>query len=360
LIISQTLYTLFPLVNFDAGIIAPLSPAEFIQRVLVPEAAVNLIMEDMNIRKSAAIETLRESSRYGVSMFPSLDMGGAEETIVRERALARRKEIEAEEKMEGELARRKRIDNSKAATSKAKGRGRLKSGRTKNDEEVTDIDDDVSGSEASWASRKSSDRRARRRKVGNSDIEMVDLTSPPARSQNLKPRLLKRNGAQSSSFLSGVDGELDPSRKSARRPRPAYTSDASNGHMSDSEMDSIGAATSKTPRPGPLMKVSKGGQKLATIKINPIKSSLCPLEMARAKQLGNSTSSDAKRLSEKPSSKDSEGWVTNLLTQDSSDSDEIAETSDGEYGSTSKPFGSKPPTEGPKDDSWLLSSSQEV
>lgn len=78
MVIYQTLYDLFPLASFDPKHVGPLAPAEFMQRVLVPEAAVSLIQEDSGQDRERAIETLRASTEYGVSMFP--DLSGDAET----------------------------------------------------------------------------------------------------------------------------------------------------------------------------------------------------------------------------------------------------------------------------------------
>ncbi|KIJ20595.1 hypothetical protein PAXINDRAFT_66856, partial [Paxillus involutus ATCC 200175] len=69
-IIHQTLFDLFPPSSFDVSLITPLAPAEFIQRILVPEAAVRLIAQDLCADIEDAIVTLRESAQYGVAMFP--------------------------------------------------------------------------------------------------------------------------------------------------------------------------------------------------------------------------------------------------------------------------------------------------
>lgn len=102
LIIHQTVYQLFPPDAVDPDSTAPLNPPDFIQRILVPEAAVHLIMEDMQSTYSNAIKTLRESVEYGVAMFP--DAGGdneegmkAADDVVKERARVRRKELLEEE-----------------------------------------------------------------------------------------------------------------------------------------------------------------------------------------------------------------------------------------------------------------------
>lgn len=78
MVIYQTLYELFPHASFNQIHVRPLAPAEFMQRVLVPEAAVSLIQEDSGQDRERAIETLRESTEYGVSMFP--DLSGDAET----------------------------------------------------------------------------------------------------------------------------------------------------------------------------------------------------------------------------------------------------------------------------------------
>ncbi|KIP04952.1 hypothetical protein PHLGIDRAFT_39419, partial [Phlebiopsis gigantea 11061_1 CR5-6] len=69
-IISQTIYDLFPPGDFQPASTLPLTPTEFIQRVLVPEAALRLVMDDMRQARKEAITTLRDSAQYGVAMFP--------------------------------------------------------------------------------------------------------------------------------------------------------------------------------------------------------------------------------------------------------------------------------------------------
>lgn len=102
LIIHQTIYQLFPPDTIEPDSITPLTPADFIQRILVPEVAVRLIMEDLHSTYASALKTLRESVEYGVAMFP--DTGGdneegtkAADEVVKERARARRKQLLEEE-----------------------------------------------------------------------------------------------------------------------------------------------------------------------------------------------------------------------------------------------------------------------
>lgn len=75
------------------------------QRILVPEAAVYLIMEDLQSTYSNAIKILRESVEYGVAMFP--DTGGdneegtkAADEVVKARARVRRKQLLEEMEIE--------------------------------------------------------------------------------------------------------------------------------------------------------------------------------------------------------------------------------------------------------------------
>ena len=154
-IIHQTLYNLFPPSDFDPTLIAPLTPPEFIQRILVPEAAVGLIMEDQGLdindkrKRAKAIDILRESVAYGVAMFPDADTNvsgrgsspglpsgksgvdwymGVGDEIVKERARARRRELEEEERVEEEMReRREREQEDIKSKGKRKGKGREQS-----------------------------------------------------------------------------------------------------------------------------------------------------------------------------------------------------------------------------------------
>lgn len=120
IIIHQTLFDLFPPSTFDASLISPLAPAEFIQRILVPEAAVRLIAQDLCVDMEDAIVTLRDSAQYGVAMFPdtgennSRGPGGDDDEmdvadqIVMERARVRRKELAEEERVEKEMLEEER------------------------------------------------------------------------------------------------------------------------------------------------------------------------------------------------------------------------------------------------------------
>jgi hypothetical protein len=116
---------MFPLTAVDPDLVDPLTPNEFIQRILVPEVGMRLVMEDMDLNpdnksdKKRAVTVLRESASYGVAMFPEDGgdwagasgkkkddddeeaMGGADRMVM-ERARKRRKELEIEERGQGE------------------------------------------------------------------------------------------------------------------------------------------------------------------------------------------------------------------------------------------------------------------
>ncbi|KAF9460531.1 RTC4-like domain-containing protein [Collybia nuda] len=120
-IIHQTLYNLFPPTSIDPSHVAPLTPNEFLQRILVPEVGVRLIMEDKglfgNDGVNSAVQILRDSASYGVAMFPEDggewgkgegDRGsdgdneelGVADLILMQRAKKRRKELEEEDERE--------------------------------------------------------------------------------------------------------------------------------------------------------------------------------------------------------------------------------------------------------------------
>jgi hypothetical protein len=114
-----------------------------LQRVLVPEAALALVMEDLDQTADEAAMTLRESARYGAGMFAQ-DNSAAGKAIrrgadlgysmVRDRARARAREIAVEERIEAELLReqatnRKRVgmgaeDEEKTPTKRQRAKTR--------------------------------------------------------------------------------------------------------------------------------------------------------------------------------------------------------------------------------------------
>ncbi|KAH0836450.1 hypothetical protein J3R83DRAFT_8057 [Lanmaoa asiatica] len=211
-IIHQTLFDLFPPSTFDASLIAPLAPAEFIQRILVPEAAVRLIAQDLCVDIEDAIVTLRESAQYGVAMFPDTgenkrkgagvddDEMDVADQIVMERARARRKELAEEEKVEKEMLEEERAaQRAKARESRReKALERAQQARqTKTRAEGKGDTEDVS--EVSEASATRGTRRGTRLRAATGDSESdamsVDsLTS--GRSARIAKKGVRSNGGK--------------------------------------------------------------------------------------------------------------------------------------------------------------------
>jgi hypothetical protein len=187
LIIHQTLYNLFPFSSFKPSSIAPLTPAEFIQLVLIPEAAVRLIMQDLYLERDEAIVTLRESSQYGVAMFPDTSSGkgaalgdgddddeGVADRIVMERAKARRMELEEEEKLEEQMWKEERAKRRCTAQMERKQKARQRAEQLKKSKELAGY----SSREVSEASESETQRRPLRdtAKVAATDSEADNMS----------------------------------------------------------------------------------------------------------------------------------------------------------------------------------------
>ncbi|KAJ7188773.1 RTC4-like domain-containing protein [Mycena filopes] len=149
-IIHQALYDMFPLTTIDPNLVDPLTPNEFIQRILVPEVGMRLVIEDMDLNpearsdKKQAVAVLRESASYGVAMFPEDggDLAGGSgkksrgdddgmavaELMVMERARKRRKELEIEEREEDEAwqAQQEEVEKQRVKAELAKEKRRAK------------------------------------------------------------------------------------------------------------------------------------------------------------------------------------------------------------------------------------------
>ncbi|KAF8652165.1 hypothetical protein AX16_004522 [Volvariella volvacea WC 439] len=190
-IILQTLCNMFPPTSLDPALTAPLSVHEFMQRVLVPEVGIRLIMQDKRLKGETGVQTaleiLRESSTYGVTMFPEgggewdeghglhlgVDKLGVADRMIMERARKRRKELEDEEDEEDELNRRAAVvlhSDSEEATPRKPKRGYIKS---KADEEGSPVP--ASSSPAPGP------RRPKPRPVGKA------AKSAPARPKSVSP-----------------------------------------------------------------------------------------------------------------------------------------------------------------------------
>ncbi|KAJ2929474.1 hypothetical protein H1R20_g7620, partial [Candolleomyces eurysporus] len=315
-IINQTLYDMFPPASIQAQAIAPLGAEEFLQRILIPEAALRLIMEDKGLKGSSgrqtALQVLRESSSYGVAMFPADGtdpMGGggrkstkneegltAGETIIMERARRRRKEIEEEdareEAAEAERARMMQVDTVQQKSKprprpRPVGKGASKSSMmdlSKTDDEniftadesdgrpehrdtdpievdVTDYGADHSESDADSeiivSSRPQRTRKSRSPPLVRDDRKSKRSTS--SRAGSVKPSRPRKASSSVNGWSSNYDSEYK--RKSAnvarnRRRRQETRREESDGDP-DSEVPSIveidpddaPASNAKTPKP---------------------------------------------------------------------------------------------------------------
>lgn len=100
---------MFPVAEMDSSLFLPVTHGDFLRRILVPETALRLIMEDLELTgeegTKEALKVLRESSEYGAGMFPDDDGGGGQEDsecmtvgdqIVMERARGKRRKVQFE------------------------------------------------------------------------------------------------------------------------------------------------------------------------------------------------------------------------------------------------------------------------
>ncbi|KAG8931438.1 hypothetical protein FRC02_002716 [Tulasnella sp. 418] len=71
--ISVAIDTLFPASTIAPASTSPLLLSDFRRRVLVPEAALLLIQEDMHAGRDEAMKIMNESRHYGLAMFPVRD-----------------------------------------------------------------------------------------------------------------------------------------------------------------------------------------------------------------------------------------------------------------------------------------------
>ncbi|KAI1793474.1 RTC4-like domain-containing protein [Ganoderma leucocontextum] len=234
-IIHQTLCDMFPPADFHPDATLPLTPPDFITLVLVPEAALRLITEDLSLPRDEAIETLRESVEYGVAMFPADEdegqgthgnANGAGEQMFMERARARRKELEEEERLEEEEEAARR-----AARPKPRPRPRTKAKALECDGAQTD-DESIgrasSPPSASKSKRKAPSRASSRARStsGEPGESVIILTSDAGESDAGSGGPTKRRRkARGTARVKTSDVEMDaveatPKPISKPRPRP--------------------------------------------------------------------------------------------------------------------------------------------
>lgn len=148
---------MFPPASLDPARISPLTSNEFVSRILVPEVALRLIMEDRDLEGSngmhQALIVLRESSAYGVAMFPEdggegstskkrPDGMGVGDKIVMERARKRRKELEEEEEQEEREEAKRIAEGERMKTEQVKEKEKTGSKKRKrNQREEQQLED---------------------------------------------------------------------------------------------------------------------------------------------------------------------------------------------------------------------------
>lgn len=243
MVIHQTLYNLFPPTSFHTPSIAPFTPSEFIQRILVPEAALRLIMEDTGQPPEEAIKTMRESAAYGVTMFPDgrragkygddvegdVDGdadGGVGEDIVMERARARRAEVEMEDRVEERVLKEMGMFEDGmdgAARKKGKGKAKAKVGRPPKSAETT-------GGGAAAGS------RGKKRKKGNENESATEA------------EVLRPAGNSSAPTSSAPRPPKPRPIPVTKRQKPTETTDVSEDDWDSARHSDASAATNASRR----------------------------------------------------------------------------------------------------------------
>jgi hypothetical protein len=229
----------------DPKLTHPLTPAEFHQRILVPQVGLLLIREDLDSSMKKALKTMRDSTSYGVAMFPedgdgeewkdgvlSEDEMGVADKIVLERARKRRKELEVEEREENEaferqlakdqakvtnlIAGKKRADNGR---DKGKGKeGKRKTSGKKTESDMPDIDGFGKSKRKSKASSKPPSF------VAHSDRE-EEATKQTTRPRP-KPRQVSRAASQTMDPEPAAQGAITANQKSDSTFQTKFTSAA--------------------------------------------------------------------------------------------------------------------------------------
>lgn len=225
MIISQTMYDMFPPVSFPPDSTLPLTPADFIQLILIPEAAVSLITEDMGQTREEAIVTLRESAEYGVAMFPDDQPDDADEAergeqIVKRRAQTRRGQLEVEERVEERVEKELRLASSSQGTdslgSRPKPRRKLRLEAT-----LTEAESEKSEVElvATQPSRKAKGKAKSFRNREPTEPEASDASPLPRAADDYgNTRRVTRSRSRAPMPAASSDVEMDA--QSAPRPKP--------------------------------------------------------------------------------------------------------------------------------------------
>lgn len=221
MIISQTMYDMFPPTSFPPDSTLPLTPADFIQLILIPEAAVALIMEDMHQTREEAVVTLRDSAEYGVAMFPDDQPEGEQgEQIVRRRAKARRRELEAEERVE-EMLFPGSSQGTEASGSRPKPRRRVRPGPTVSEAESEKSAVELVATPPS-KSRKAKGKARKSRSREPTDTEVSDAPSlrNGVRDYGVTGRVTRSRSRATTPAAPSSDIEMDAPPVPVPRPRP--------------------------------------------------------------------------------------------------------------------------------------------
>ncbi|KAF8159864.1 RTC4-like domain-containing protein [Crassisporium funariophilum] len=222
-IINQTLFDMFPPATFDPALISPLTSNEFVLRILVPEVALRLIMEDRGLEGEEAmpeaLSVLRESSAYGVAMFPEdggewgtgkkrRDEGddaiGVGDQIVMERARKRRKELEEEDEREEEDRRVAEDMKSKSIKEKDKAAGR------KGKENQEEVDDDPSEKSALVGNVRPRPRPILKASSSSMSVVPAEEHEPQRPQSRSSIRGKRQSHSRSRSRTLHNDGDTDP------------------------------------------------------------------------------------------------------------------------------------------------------
>ncbi|KAL0955173.1 hypothetical protein HGRIS_004081 [Hohenbuehelia grisea] len=294
-IIHHVLFDLFPPSSIDPANIAPLPANEFILRILVPEVATRLILQDQNKDvdwdMEEGVKILRESAPYGVAMFPQdgdewndgseggegsrkgkgkkgrhvdggqamtfnegvdgdeLDVG---DMIVLERARKRRKELEEERAADEQWEREMEMQKQEEARPRREA-ARKSQHKTKKASETTEDDSDV---EVSSVKRRSRSRAPSKAK----STRKIDEPAPPMPTAQTKPRPRPVAATRTIPSLDAADSDmvLDSSGAedsdvvicSDSRPSRSRTRRTGKGTDSTGEPRSD-ATTTQTAKPQP-------------------------------------------------------------------------------------------------------------
>ncbi|TFK69325.1 hypothetical protein BDN72DRAFT_619972 [Pluteus cervinus] len=204
-IILQTLGDMFPLSSFDSSLVTPLTPKEFIQRILVPEVGVRLIMQDQQLfgdsGREDALQVLRDSTTYGVAMFPE---GGSEwgdnHTGSSSRALNEEEGMDIADQIVMERARKRRKQ------LEAEGQWDHHGGDT----EVESLTESES--------RKASKRKGKAKAVKKPSKDVVDITEGPQQPSRPRPRPVAKSASRPSP--DSAPTVEPPQEEFASRPKP--------------------------------------------------------------------------------------------------------------------------------------------